>query len=229
MGYIYKITFKNTDKVYIGQTIQNPEDRFNKHIRMLNNNNHHSKKLQKDWGILSNPSISILEECAENILNEREVYWIKYYNSYINGYNGNEGGNNIGRGYLHTAAKYQEEDYICILTFLAYTDWTMKSISEELDVSLSIVESINSGYSHTNLSKEYPELYKLATSKQRKGMYQVTKRQDVISPEGKIYSIDNVAKFEREHNLVYGGIRNILLGKRKTHKGWKLAEGSRPC
>lgn len=36
--------------------------------------------------------IEQLEECSEKIVNEREKYWIKYYNSYHNGYNATMGG-----------------------------------------------------------------------------------------------------------------------------------------
>lgn len=38
-------------------------------------------------------SWEVLEECSEDKLNERERYWISYYNSYKNGYNGSKGGN----------------------------------------------------------------------------------------------------------------------------------------
>ena len=37
-------------------------------------------------------SIHLIEECDENILGEREKYWIKYYNSKENGYNATLGG-----------------------------------------------------------------------------------------------------------------------------------------
>ena len=223
MGYIYKIQFENTSKVYIGQTTLAPKIRFSKHIKMLENKTHHSKKLQKEYTSLINPSIHTLEECVNTILNEREMYWIKKYDSYIKGYNGNEGGNSVGRGYKHPAAKYSEEDYVCILTFLAYTNWTLQDIANELDIPLTIIEGISSGKVHTNLSSDFPELYKLAISKSRKGMYQVTRRQNVVSPTGEVYSVYNVAQFEREQGLCHGGIRQVLLGTRKTHKGWKLA------
>ena len=36
--------------------------------------------------------IEQLEECDDSIVNEREVYWIKFYNSYHNGYNATYGG-----------------------------------------------------------------------------------------------------------------------------------------
>ena len=41
---------------------------------------------------LENFDFIILEECLTEQLNEREVYWIAYFNSYKNGYNATEGG-----------------------------------------------------------------------------------------------------------------------------------------
>lgn len=37
---------------------------------------------------------AILEECEDNELNEREIYWIAYYDTYNNGYNATKGGDN---------------------------------------------------------------------------------------------------------------------------------------
>ena len=33
-----------------------------------------------------------MEECKEDILNDREIYWIAYFNTYANGYNATLGG-----------------------------------------------------------------------------------------------------------------------------------------
>ena len=38
----------------------------------------------------------ILEECSKELLNEREKYWIEYYDSYHHGYNASPGGDNCG-------------------------------------------------------------------------------------------------------------------------------------
>ena len=39
MGYIYKITSKINNKIYIGKTTRNPEMRWKEHIRDSKNNN----------------------------------------------------------------------------------------------------------------------------------------------------------------------------------------------
>jgi group I intron endonuclease len=39
----------------------------------------------------------VLEECPKKLLNEREIYWIDYYDSVNNGYNIRKGGNGGGK------------------------------------------------------------------------------------------------------------------------------------
>lgn len=42
---------------------------------------------------LENFTFEILEECSTNELNDREKYWIQFYDTYRNGYNQTIGGN----------------------------------------------------------------------------------------------------------------------------------------
>lgn len=39
-----------------------------------------------------NFSLEVIEEVDASLLNERERYWIKYYGTYVNGYNSTIGG-----------------------------------------------------------------------------------------------------------------------------------------
>ena len=94
MGYIYKITNKINQKIYIGQTAKTIEERFQEHIIDAKKQNIKNRPLYKafnKYGI-ENFSIELIEECANEILSEREIYWIKYFNSYHNGYNATLGG-----------------------------------------------------------------------------------------------------------------------------------------
>ena len=99
---IYKIENKLNGKVYIGQSIF-IEDRWKNHKIIGKNKNYifHYKPLYQDmynYG-LDNFEFSIIEKCLKENLNDREVYWIKYYNSYQpNGYNLTYGG---GNGHIH--------------------------------------------------------------------------------------------------------------------------------
>ena len=51
---------------------------------------------------LNNFALEIIEECAQDKLDEREVYWIEYYDSYHNGYNETFGGQGLGRSTYNT-------------------------------------------------------------------------------------------------------------------------------
>lgn len=88
---IYKITNKANNKKYIGQS-NNVENRLkNGHLKPLLNNKHKNEHLQaafNKYGI-QNFLFEIIEECEEDLLNEREQYWIEYYKCYLpeNGYN----------------------------------------------------------------------------------------------------------------------------------------------
>lgn len=82
---IYMIKNTVNGKVYIGQSV-NIARRWAKHKRELKKNNYHEKQhLQDSWNKYgeSNFEFKIIEECQPNatILNERETYWIGFYDS----------------------------------------------------------------------------------------------------------------------------------------------------
>ena len=58
----------------------------------------------------------MIEECTVEQLNERETYWITYYNSVENGYNCSYGGNQQSAGENNGRAKLTEEDVKIIRT-----------------------------------------------------------------------------------------------------------------
>lgn len=87
--YIYKITNNINQKVYIGQSIRPVEDRFKRHISDAKNNildTHFCRAIRK-YGE-ENFSIEIIDTAqTQHELNHKEQYWIRYYNSIMNGYN----------------------------------------------------------------------------------------------------------------------------------------------
>ena len=94
---IYKITNKNNGKSYIGQSIV-LEQRIRSHkIRYhTSSDSGYYGELYSDMREqgLENFCFDIIEECPEELLDEREEYWISYYDSYKNGYNSTYGGKN---------------------------------------------------------------------------------------------------------------------------------------
>ena len=94
MGYIYKIENKLNGKVYIGQTVKTVEKRFNQHKNNSNKEYFSQIVLYKafnKYGIENFECVE-LEEIDNELLDEREKYWIEYYDSYFDGYNSTLGG-----------------------------------------------------------------------------------------------------------------------------------------
>lgn len=94
MGYIYKIQNLINNHVYIGQTVKNYHKRFLQH--KANYDKPYFSQLTlykafKKYG-LENFSFEPIEEVENEKLDEREKYWINYYDSYKNGYNMTLGG-----------------------------------------------------------------------------------------------------------------------------------------
>lgn len=97
MGFIYKITNKINDKVYIGQTSKTIKKRWQQHKCNSSKNYFGQVVLYQainKYGI-ENFVIEPIEEIDNSQLDEREKYWIKYYDSYNNGYNATLGGKDI--------------------------------------------------------------------------------------------------------------------------------------
>ena len=97
-GIIYKVTNKINNKVYIGQTIQTLSQRRNKHYYKANNeaniNTHFINALRKypkesfSWEIIDQAN-------SQEELENKDKYWIQYYNSINDGYNTKDGGETI--------------------------------------------------------------------------------------------------------------------------------------
>jgi hypothetical protein len=93
-GIIYYAYNKVSGKYYIGQTVQSLRQRSSAHYsvsRYDRSTNTHFKhalnfynKDEWEW--------KTIEECDASMLNERENYWIRKYDSFENGYNCNWGG-----------------------------------------------------------------------------------------------------------------------------------------
>lgn len=87
--FIYKITNKINNKVYIGQSIRPIEQRFKRHINDALNNilyTHFARAIRK-YGKDNFICEKIDEADNQNDLTLKEQYWIRYYNSTKDGYN----------------------------------------------------------------------------------------------------------------------------------------------
>ena len=99
---IYMIKNNQNGKIYIGQAID-IYHRWSTHKTELNANRHINRHLQGAWNKYGKDTFifSVVEECKQQYLNERETYYIDFFDSYENGYNLDRGGQGT-TGFKHT-------------------------------------------------------------------------------------------------------------------------------
>lgn len=113
---IYCITNTINQKKYVGLS-KHIYRRWEDHKRIAFNPNNKKYHLPLYCAIrkygLENFSFEIIEVCSEELLKERECYWIKFYNTVNTGYNLTEGGDfSCNKDEKHPKAKLTREDVI---------------------------------------------------------------------------------------------------------------------
>lgn len=150
MAFIYKITNKTNGSIYIGQTRITIEQRWKEHCRVSfsetnSENNSPLHAAIRKYGI-DNFEIEQVEECDENILNDREIYWISHYNSYHNGYNASLGGEG-----------YKKYDYDKIVEYYLNNNNSLKMTCQYFNVYDQVVYSAlkSKGIDYKTLPKSH--------------------------------------------------------------------------
>ena len=154
---IYKFTNLINGKIYIGQS-RNIERRYKDHLNRAKNNfasnNEYNTLIHKairKYGI-KNFSFEILEECSIEELNNKEEYWINYYNSFSEkGYNLNSGGNQNEQSRKFDDAFIEKIQYL-----LQNTTKTYDEIHNEYNISTGRISEINTGKLNFNENLSYP-------------------------------------------------------------------------
>ena len=153
---IYKITNLINNKCYIGQSIH-ILIRWNKHRSAAFNNedscyNYPLYRAFRKYG-LENFSFEIIEECSQQELDEKELYYIEYYNSLIpNGYN---------QVLNYAGHKLEPQQIKAIKEELKNSNLNSEEIGKKYNISGRTVRSINSGEVWYDETIKYPirELY----------------------------------------------------------------------
>ena len=121
---IYKYTNKLNGHSYIGQSVDIEKRQYNHKCSAYNENtsdyNSQFHQAVRKYGGFDNFDFEIVaelspDEYTRELLNNLEKFFIKYYNSYDNGYNATQGGddifgNNIHQGEKNGRALLTEED-----------------------------------------------------------------------------------------------------------------------
>ena len=100
MYYVYEIVNLKNNKRYIGIT-NNVKRRFSSHLSALRYNKHVNAKLQRAFNKYGELAFefNIIEKtlCSSEELANKETYYIKYFDSFNNGYNLSYGGEGYGK------------------------------------------------------------------------------------------------------------------------------------
>lgn len=147
---IYKIENKINGHVYIGQSI-NIERRWNDHRKRRKDSSTILGRAFIKHGI-SNFSFEIIEVCAKEELNIKEIYWIAKYNSYHKGYNATPGGDSsqIKTGKL-TQSKVDSIKLALQGNVLSKT-----AIANKYKVAEGTIRAINEGITWYDDTSSYP-------------------------------------------------------------------------
>lgn len=138
---------KLNGKKYIGQST-NIERRKSEHLKYPSKFSRFDMELQAigEDGF----NFIVLEECTSDELDEREKYWIKYYDTINNGYNLTPGGQTY-RGEENPLAKLTDNQVKEIIKLLEQHTLTNKEIAELYHVHLNTIDGINRCKNWTHL------------------------------------------------------------------------------
>lgn len=199
---IYQIKNKINGKVYIGQS-RDIDKRIKSHFKVAFelDNSAYSYPLMssiRKYGS-DNFEISILEECDESKLNEREIYWIDNKDSLRNGYNQTIGGHYTSFDSLNLDTLNQ------VTNLLTTTDLIHQEIADRLSISKESVQGINTGR-YWKRDLDYP------LQKTKHNQFGITEIKQLES----IVCIDCMKKSNRKGYRCFecGNIKNRIVKER---------------
>ena len=142
MYYIYKIQNLINHKKYIGLT-NNIQRRRSRHFTDLKCNKHDNSFLQKEYNIYGAENfifnIEFQGDISAEQIGEKEKYYIKFYDSYKNGYNQNEGGN---FGPSNGGSHLIQSDIFNICAALEFCSRPGGVLSKMFNVSLTTISTL---------------------------------------------------------------------------------------
>lgn len=133
---IYMHKNKITGKVYIGQTFQdNPNDRWQNGHGYIKQSKFFADIIKYGW--LNFEHIILEQDLTEQTVNERENFWIKYFNSCEEGYN------TIAESNKFREKKMDNSFIVCLNTNKTYR--TLKEASADTGVDPSAISRCYGG------------------------------------------------------------------------------------
>lgn len=152
--YAYKKKSSN-QIVYVGQT-NNIEYRHKQHIKYDPYNpsaveyNYPLSRGIRKYGESEYELIILEDNLPQSQLNKREIYWIKFYDTYFNGYNQTTGGSNPVKPI------FNDELINLVIEMLKNYDNSFQDISNKTGLSLTHIYNINTGKRRRREGITYP-------------------------------------------------------------------------
>lgn len=207
MAIIYCAHCITTNKKYIGQTINSLSTRKNKHKSAhktyKKKNKFYSALKKHGW---DNFIWGIVEEVDQELLNEKEKYWIDYFSTFEHGYNSTLGGHdnmNLGKEFAIMDPKGN-----------IHYGKNIAKFARQNNLSSSILTRVILGTVKSHRGWKLPDTI----------LKEKRKNNTVVSPLGEIFTIINFTHFANLHDLCPSHLIKVLEGKRKHHKGWTKYE-----
>jgi hypothetical protein len=212
---IYAYKKKSSNKiVYVGQTCD-LNYRNKQHIKYdpfnINNPEYEyplSRGIRK-YGEDEYELIILEDNLQKEQLNEREKYWISFYDTYFNGYNQTIGGSNP------TQPIFDEKSIDRVIEMLQDESYSYKDIIEKTGISMTHIYNINTGQRRRRDNLEYP--IRKSNIKGTKGLKFSPEECQKIHEE--ILKNDKtIVQIAEEFNCSKRVISDINNGKTKAYK-----------
>lgn len=151
---IYKITNIINQNCYIGQAYD-IESRWERHKNSAFNSNSNAYKYTISLALrkygLQNFTFEILELCPIEELNEKEIFYIERYDSFLKGYNSTPGGS-----FGPVFKKLDSLSLDNLIYDLINTDLIYEVLQKKYDLSKDFISDVNTGKSWYRKELEYP-------------------------------------------------------------------------
>lgn len=217
---IYAYKKRSTQKiVYVGQSVDLPTrhkthmeyDPFN--VNCKEYNYPLSRGIRK-YGENEYELIILEDNVPQEKLNDREKYWIAFYDTYFNGYNQTIGGSNP------TQPIFTEDKIDLVIEMLQDESYSYQDIIDKTGISMTHIYNINTGARRRRNDLEYP--IRKSNAKGTRGLK--------LSPEEN-QQIQNLLKESRlayeeiadQFNCKKEVIANLNRGETKAYRleGWE--------
>lgn len=212
---IYAYKKKSTQKiVYIGQTVNLKQrhkvhteyDPYNKNTREYN---YPLSRGIRKYGKEEYELVVLEQNIPRDLLDEREKYWIAYYDTYWHGYNQSIGGT------FPTKPIFTEDKIDLVINMLLDENYSYQDIMDKTGISMTHIYNINIGARRKRDDLTYP--IRRPNSKGTKGL-KLTQEQNL-----EVHNmLKNTKKTFKEIGKIFGvageTISDINIGKTKAYQ-----------